>query len=234
MIFGPDGLIDGSRRRIIVDLSTTGSVFANRTAAALRERGVAYIASPISGGLAGAKAGTLAIIASGDVAAFETVRPFLERLGRNIFYFGAAAGLAQTMKLVNNILSSTGFAVTCEAMVMGVKAGLDPDMMVEVFNASTGRNNSTLGKVPKGILPRTFDHGSKTSITAKDVELCLEEADALGVEMSVAKGGAETLAPCHEPGRRATRQHHPDHLSRRPGGCRGPRRRRRQDLGSKP
>lgn len=187
VMFGDNGLVHGKVIATIVDFSTTGSVFANKVAATLKARGIEYFVAPISGGLSGAENGTLAVICSGAPKVLERLRPAFAMLGKNIFYCGAAPGLAQTMKLVNNILSSTAFAVTCEALVFGTKAGLDPDMMNAVFNASTGRNNSTLGKVPKGILPRTFDHGSKTAITAKDVELCIEEADALGVEMTVAK-----------------------------------------------
>lgn len=186
VILGENGIVHGDRVRTVVDFSTTGSAFAAMISDALGRRGIGFVAAPVSGGLAGAEAGTLAVIAAGPAETFAQVRPYLAKVGTHIFYFGAAPGLAQTMKLVNNVLSSTAFAVTCEALVLGTTAGLDPDMMVDVFNASTGRNSATLGKVPKAILPRKFDHGSKTSITSKDVDLCLAEAAALGVSMSVA------------------------------------------------
>ncbi|MEI9806243.1 MAG: NAD(P)-dependent oxidoreductase [Pseudolabrys sp.] len=187
VIAGKNGLIHGKAVKIIVDLSTTGARFAEKMFEAAKKHEITYLASPISGGLAGAAAGTLAIMSSGPEDKYNAVKPYLTRFGKGIYYLGEKPGNAQTMKLINNILSSTGFVVACEAFVFGTKAGLDPDLMLEVINSGTGRNSATLGKLPKGILPRTFDHGSKTAITAKDVELCLSEADAIGVNISVAK-----------------------------------------------
>ena len=90
------------------------------------------------------------------------------------------------MKLINNLLSYTALAVTSEAFVMGAKAGLDPDLMVEVINTGTGRNSATEFKMPRNVLPRTFDYGAQLAIVRKDLSLCLEEAEALGVTMWVA------------------------------------------------
>jgi 3-hydroxyisobutyrate dehydrogenase-like beta-hydroxyacid dehydrogenase len=80
------------------------------------------------------------------------------------------------MKLANNLLSATAMAISCEAIVMGVKAGLDPKVMVDVINAGSGRNSATQEKFPRSILPRTFDYGFATGLMYKDVKLCLEEA----------------------------------------------------------
>jgi len=187
VVLGEKGLVHGRRVKVIVDLSTTGSRFAEKLGEAASKYGITYLASPVSGGLAGAAAGTLAVMCSGPEEQYKQVLPYLERLSKRVFYLGEKPGSAQTMKLINNILSSIGLVAACQAFVFGTKAGLDPDLMLEVLNSGTGRNSATWGKFPLAILPRTFDHGSKTSITAKDVELCLAEADALGVDMSIAK-----------------------------------------------
>jgi 3-hydroxyisobutyrate dehydrogenase-like beta-hydroxyacid dehydrogenase len=89
------------------------------------------------------------------------------------------------MKLANNFLSACAMAATSEAVVMGVKAGLDPAIMIDVINASSGRNTATTDKFPKAILPRTFNLGFATALMTKDVRLALEEAKALGVPMDV-------------------------------------------------
>src|SRR5438309_10206442 len=111
---------------------------------------------------------------------FETFEPLLKVFGR-VFYIGERPGMGQTMKLANNLLSATAMAISCEAMVMGVKAGLDPKVMVDVINAGSGRNSATQEKFPRSILPRTFDYGFATGLMYKDVKLCLEEAQALDV-----------------------------------------------------
>jgi 3-hydroxyisobutyrate dehydrogenase-like beta-hydroxyacid dehydrogenase len=89
------------------------------------------------------------------------------------------------MKLLNNLLSATAMAITSEAVVMGVKAGLDPALVIDVLNAGTARNTASTDKFPKYILPRTFNAGFAMGLFNKDIRLCLEEADALGVPMIV-------------------------------------------------
>ena len=104
-----------------------------------------------------------------------------------VFFIGEQPGDGQTMKLANNFLSATAMAATAEAMVMGVKAGLDPRIMLDVINSGTGRNTATEHKFPKIILPRTFDLGFTNGLMIKDVKLCLSEAANLGVPMQVAE-----------------------------------------------
>jgi 3-hydroxyisobutyrate dehydrogenase-like beta-hydroxyacid dehydrogenase len=183
---GPGGVADGSRVRRFVDTSTTGSAVARRIFAKLAERNIVQIDSPVSGGVGGAAKGTLAVMASGprsDVAALE---PVLAVLGK-VFFIGEHPGDGQTMKLANNFLSATAMAATAEAMVMGVKAGLDPRVMLDVINAGTGRNTATEHKFPKLVLPGTFDLGFTNGLMSKDVKLCLSEAEGLGVPMRVAQ-----------------------------------------------
>jgi 3-hydroxyisobutyrate dehydrogenase-like beta-hydroxyacid dehydrogenase len=182
---GPGGIAEGSAVSCIVDLSTTGATVSRRVAAVLAENGIRHVDCPVSGGVAGAEKGTLAVMVSGPVDECERLKPVLSVLGK-VFYVGERAGLAQTMKLVNNLLSATALAASSEAMVMGVKAGLDPAVMLEVLNSGTGANSATRDKFPKAILPRTFDAGFATELMYKDVSLCLSEAEALEVPMPVA------------------------------------------------
>src|SRR6476469_6346698 len=182
---GPRGVIEGRRVRRFIDTSTTGSVVAKRIFAALGARNIVQIDSPVSGGVGGAAKGTLAVMASGPRADVALVEPVLAVFGK-VFFIGEHSGDGQTMKLANNFLSATAMAATSEAMVMGVKAGLDPRVMLDVINAGTGRNTATQDKFPKAILPRTFDFGFANGLMYKDVKLCLEEASALGVPMWVA------------------------------------------------
>lgn len=179
---GERGVAAGTRRRLFVDLSTTGPRMARAIAAGLAERGVIALDAPVSGGVAGAEKGTLAVMVSGPRGEAEALRPLLETIGK-VFYIGAAPGLGQMMKLVNNLLSATAMAATSEAMVLGVKAGLDPQVMIEVINAGSGRNTATADKFPRAVLPRRFGFGFAMDLMSKDVNLCLAEAEALQVPM---------------------------------------------------
>jgi len=176
------GVGRGSRAKTIIDLSTSGPGMAGRVSAALKERGIAWIDAPVSGGIAGAKAGTLAVMASGPRASFDTVEPLLKNFGK-VFYVGEKAGLAQVAKLGNNLLAAAAMVVSSEALAMGVKAGLDPKVMLDIINAGSGRNSATQDKFPRAILPRTFDFGFATGLSYKDVGLCVDEAEAMGVPM---------------------------------------------------
>src|SRR5438477_219266 len=155
---GERGVVDGLRVRTFVDLSTTGPRVAKVVAAGLKERGVTAIDAPVSGGITGAAKGTLAVMVSGPQDECERVRPILEELGK-VFYVGSEPGMGQMMKLINNLLSATAVAATSEAVVLGVKAGLDPQVMIEVINSGSGRNTASADKFPRAILPRSFDYG---------------------------------------------------------------------------
>jgi 3-hydroxyisobutyrate dehydrogenase-like beta-hydroxyacid dehydrogenase len=122
-------------------------------------------------------------------AEFEQLLPVYEIIGRP-FYLGDKPGSAQTMKLVNNLLAATGLIATCEAVAMGVKAGLDASVMIDVLNAGSGGTNASRDKFPRSILPRTFDYGFATGLMVKDVRLYLDEAQTLGVSMEVAEAVA--------------------------------------------
>src|ERR1700694_5498407 len=183
---GAGGVIEGKRVRRFVDLSTVGSHMAVRIHDLLAKRNIEQLDSPVSGGVGGAEKGTLAVMVSGPKAGIELIRPALEVIGK-LFFIGEKPGSAQTMKLANNLLSATAVAATSEAVVMGVKSGLDPAVMIEVINAGSGINTASRDKFPRAILPRSFDFGFTTGLMVKDVRLFLEEAKALGMSMEVAE-----------------------------------------------
>ena len=197
---GKGGLIEGNRVRRFVDLSTTGAVMANRIFETLGERDIVQIDSPVSGGVNGAEKGTLAVMVSGPRAEVAAIEPALAVIGK-VFFIGERPGAGQTMKLCNNFLSATAMAATSEAMVMGVKAGLDPRIMLDVINAGSGRNTATEDKFPKRVLPGTFNLGFTSGLMMKDVGLALSEAKALGVPMDIAEAVARALKlACEEIG----------------------------------
>jgi 3-hydroxyisobutyrate dehydrogenase-like beta-hydroxyacid dehydrogenase len=178
---GADGLL-GGEPRVVIDLSTSGPRASADVATALEQAGIAFVDAPVSGGRAGALAGKLALMAACKADVWPEVEPLLTTFGK-VFHVGAAPGQAQLMKLINNILSVAAIVASSEGMALGVKAGLDPNVMLDVINASSGRNSATTDKFPRAILPRTFDFGFATGLSLKDVRLCLEEAEAMGVPM---------------------------------------------------
>ena len=181
---GPDGVIAGKRVRRFVDLSTTGAVMAKRIFAALKEKNIVQIDCPVSGGVTGAAKGTLALMVSGPRAEVDAIAPLLPAIGKT-FIISDRPGAGQTMKLCNNFLSATAMAATSEAMVMGVKAGLDPRIMLDVINAGSGRNTATEDKFPRLVLPGSFNLGFTNGLMKKDVGLALSEAKVLGVPMDI-------------------------------------------------
>lgn len=194
---GKDGVIAGSKIKTLIDLSTTGATSAREIAAALAAKGIAAVDSPVSGGVAGAIKGTLAVMVACPKALFADLEPMLKHIG-SVFFIGERPGMGQTMKLANNLLSATALAATSEAIVFGVKAGLDPAIMVDVINAGSGRNSASQDKFPKAILPRTFDFGFTTGLMYKDLKLCLEEAEAAGVSMWVANAVRQLWQHAHQ------------------------------------
>jgi 3-hydroxyisobutyrate dehydrogenase-like beta-hydroxyacid dehydrogenase len=190
---GPNGIAEGSRVKIFIDTSTTGSVCAQRIARGLAARGIVAVDAPVSGGVTGAEKGTLAVMVSCPDETVQKVKPILEVLGK-IFVVGTQPGQGQTMKLLNNLLSAAAMAISSEAVVMGVKAGLDPRQIIAVLNAGTGRNSATEDKFMKAVIPRTFNLGFSLALLSKDVRLCLEEAQALGVPMVVGNAVRELIS----------------------------------------
>ena len=190
---GEGGINRGTSVRTVIDLSTSGPGMATIVARGLAEKGMAAVDSPVSGGVAGARAGTLAVMVSCPKPTFGEVEPILKTFGK-IFYTGEKPGLAQTAKLANNLLAAAAMVVSSEAMAMGVKAGLDPQVLLDIINAGSGRNSATQDKFPRTVLPGTFDFGFATGLSYKDVRLCVDEAESMGVPMIVGAAVRQMLA----------------------------------------
>jgi 3-hydroxyisobutyrate dehydrogenase-like beta-hydroxyacid dehydrogenase len=190
---GSNGIAQGSSVKILIDLSTSGPGMATTVARGVNERGIVAVDSPVSGGVAGAKAGTLAVMVSCPQHAYAEVEPVLKTFGR-LFFTGEKPGLAQTAKLANNLLAAAALVVSSEALAMGVKAGLDARVLIDIINAGSGRNSATQDKFPRSILTGTFDFGFATGLSYKDVRLCVDEAETLGVPMVVGAAVRQMLA----------------------------------------
>jgi 3-hydroxyisobutyrate dehydrogenase-like beta-hydroxyacid dehydrogenase len=163
-----------------------------KLAAELGNRSIGFLDAPISGGPPGARAGTLAVLVSGARDAYERARAALDMIAANVFYLGEQAGTSQIVKLINNHVSAAGRLAVLEGLAMGVKAGIDPKMLNDVFNASSGRNYTTTDKVPAAILTGTYAFNGPLTIGLKDQALLLEEARQLGVRMWIAPRILET------------------------------------------
>jgi 3-hydroxyisobutyrate dehydrogenase-like beta-hydroxyacid dehydrogenase len=183
---GAGGVIEGKKVKRFVDLSTVGSQMAVKIHDLLGKRNIVQIDSPVSGGVTGAEKGTLAVMVSGPRADYEAIKVALEVIGK-VFFIGTRPGSGQTMKLANNFLSATAMVATSEAVVMGVKSGLDPKVMIDVINSGSGMNTASRDKFPRAVLPRSFDFGFATGLMVKDVRLAVEEMRSLGLSMEVAE-----------------------------------------------
>jgi 3-hydroxyisobutyrate dehydrogenase-like beta-hydroxyacid dehydrogenase len=178
------GVLQGSRIKTLVNTCTVGAPLIEEIAATAAEKGIAVVDCPISGGPPGAHAGTLSVMVSGSPAAVEGVMPVISLWGP-VTVAGDKPGLAQVLKLTNNILSAVALAATSEAYVMGAKGGINPEVLTKAINAGSGRNSSTLEKFPKAVLTRSFDFGAEMHILMKDIDLAIAQGERLGVPMWV-------------------------------------------------
>lgn len=180
-ILGTHGVASGSRVRHYVHLGTSGVQLVRDLAAALQGRGIAMLDAPISGGTPRARDGTLTAMASGARATFDLARPIMAAYANKIVFLSEQVGAGQLMKIVNNAMSLTNLAIAAEAFVLGAKAGLDAEAMVDIVNASSGHNSATLSKVPNFVLTRSFDFGGAMEIGIKDLKAYLAESETLSV-----------------------------------------------------
>lgn len=172
-----DNVADGLQRgAVIVDMSSCSPVDTRVLGEDLAGMGHYLVDAPVSGGKYKAADGQLAIMAGGEEAVVEACRPVFEVMGRPFRTGGPASGHA--MKAMNNFLSAGTLALTSEAVITGARFGLDPNVMVDIINASTGRSNSSEDKFPKYILPRTFDSGFFLGLMAKDLRFAVDLAEA--------------------------------------------------------
>jgi len=194
-----DALPDGA---VVIDMSSAEPSATLSLAPELERRGVALVDAPVSGGKPKAIDGTLTIMLGGDdEAAIERATPIIETMSANIFRTGPL-GSGHAMKALNNYVGGAAFVATCEALVAGTKFGLDPAVMVDILNVSTGRNFTTMMTAPGEILPRTFASGFALALFTKDIGIAADLADELGVDAPVSRlvhermrGALEQLDP---------------------------------------
>ncbi|HHX81853.1 MAG TPA: NAD(P)-dependent oxidoreductase [Pseudomonadaceae bacterium] len=173
------GVVSGLRQgAILVDMSSSSPVHTRELAAELAAQRIPLLDAPVSGGVAKAREAGIAIMAGGDAVAIEICRPVFEAMGR--LFLTGKSGSGHAMKALNNYLSAATLAVTSEALLAGVEFGLDPAVMVDIINASTGRSNSSEHKFPTFVLPRKFTSGFFLGLMAKDLRFAKELAEATG------------------------------------------------------
>jgi len=183
--------VEDRRVTHVVDTSTVGPHAAQAIAALLTEADIAYVDAPVSGGIAGARARTLAVMVSADDDACAYVEPVLAGLSDRRHRVGDRPGLGQALKLANNFLSATALAATSEAVAFGTALGLDMATMVEVLNASSGNNTATSDKFPNHVITGRYSSGFANSLMAKDVRLYLDEVQERGGPATVGAVTAE-------------------------------------------
>lgn len=189
VLCGPDdsvlsGLAAGS---VVIDMSSSSPVGTRALGETLDTRGIALIDAPVSGGVKRAEDGSLAIMVGGDAAVIEHCRPVLAAMGTQIFLAGAL-GCGHAMKALNNYVSAAGLVAASEAVAIGRRFGLDPATMVDILNASTGRNNSTEHKLKQHVLSQGYGSGFGLSLMAKDLRTALDLAGATATPAPLAAG----------------------------------------------
>jgi 3-hydroxyisobutyrate dehydrogenase len=199
---GRPGLIEGlGQGSLLVDMGSSDPRVYPAIEEALRRRGAQIVDAPVSGAVTGAKAGTLTVMAGGDAAAIDRALPLFELVGRQVFRTGAL-GSGQAMKALNNLASAGAFILTLEILLIGQRFGLDPALMTEILNVSTGRNNATDRKILPHVLSRRFDSGFALALMAKDLTTAfgLTETTATpsifaGPTLDAARAALDALGP---------------------------------------
>lgn len=164
---------------LVIDMSSSSPLATRELGPILEARGLRLIDAPVSNGVRGAMAGTLAIMVGGDRTIFEQCLPLFNVVGNQVFHAGPL-GAGHAIKALNNYVNAAGLAATCEAVIAGQRFGLDPGVIVDILNASSGMNNTTKNKVKQFMLSGTFNAGFTTGLMAKDVRTALEIAQAMG------------------------------------------------------
>ncbi len=179
--------------KTVVDTSTIGIVAAKAAHARFEQAGIVYVDAPVSGGVAGARAGSLAMMMAAAEADYDHLLPLCRIMAKNCFRVGREVGQGQAMKLLNNFLSGTAMTATSEAIAFGEDHGLDMTTMLEVLNVSSGQNTATADKFPRRILTGTYDAGFTTQLIAKDVRLFVEGVRASGARAPLGAAVCDTL-----------------------------------------
>ncbi len=190
---GPNGLLSGRTIKTLINTCTTGGPFIAEITQACASNGVNVVDAPISGGVSGARAGTLAVMVSGDEAKVAELMPIFRLWGKTVVMAGERPGAAQIMKLTNNILCAVSLVATSEAMAMAAKGGVSAEAMLQVINGGTGQNFATTSIFPNAVLPGSYDYGATVEILMKDVDLAVEQGEVLGVPMWVCQAARLVL-----------------------------------------
>jgi 3-hydroxyisobutyrate dehydrogenase len=183
---GPDGLLESMQPgAVYVDLSSNSPTTVRKLYKSFAERGIPMLDSPVAGGVVGAEAGTLSLMVGGDRDVFERVKPVLSAIGTKLFYCGPS-GNGAIVKLCNNLSSQAQIAAAGEILSLGVKAGVDLEILATAIGASTGTCRAIVDTFPKQLFRRHFeDPGFSSILSAKDTHLAIELAHELGVPMPI-------------------------------------------------
>ena len=165
----------------VIDMSSCNPLASQKLAGILREHRITLVDAPVSGGVRNAKKGSLSVMFGGSSDSLLRCRPILENIGTSIFHTGAV-GSGHAMKALNNYVSAAGLVAAVEALRTGEKFGLDPKVMTEVLNSSTGRNNTTENKVLQYMLSGTFNSGFSLRLMAKDIATAIDLAENLHIQ----------------------------------------------------
>jgi 3-hydroxyisobutyrate dehydrogenase len=181
VVLGEDGILSAlPAGSIVIDMSSSSPVSTRELGGVLAERGIHLLDAPVSGGVKRAEDGSLSTMVGGDAAVITRARPLLETMAKQIFLTGPL-GSGHAMKALNNLVSAAGLWMASEALLVGKQFGLAPENMVDILNASTGRNNTTENKCKQQILSRAFASGFSLGLMAKDLRTAQELAAATGV-----------------------------------------------------
>jgi len=178
------------KNALIVDMSSSSPMGTRELGEVLAKRGLQFIDAPVSNGVKGAVAATLSIMVGGDKAIFERVKPMLEKMGNQIYYAGPL-GAGHAIKALNNYVSAAGLIAASEAMHAGEAFGIDPNVIVDIINTSSGMNNTTKNKCKQYMLSGAYNAGFSAGLMAKDVRTALEIAEAMKTSTAFAKPTAD-------------------------------------------
>ncbi len=181
------GLAAGMKTgQLILDMSSSDPVCSRDNAARLAKLGIQFVDAPVSGGVKRAVDGSLAIMMGGEAVDIDTVRPLLQVMGKTLVHVGSA-GAGHAVKALNNYVSASGLLAVCEALVAAQKFGVDPHLVNQVFNASTGKNNTTEHKVENFMLSETFNSGFALGLMRKDLQTAQSFIERMGSPDTFAK-----------------------------------------------
>ncbi len=179
-MLGNRGAVRGFKREVLIDMSSSAPSATRSLARELAEMGIAMLDSPVSGGVPRAKTGELSAMVGGDSETFARCKGLLAHMCSSIRHVGPI-GAGDTMKALNNYLSAVAMWASCEALLIGARAGLDPETMVEVWKTGTARSHAVEVKIPKAVLPRSFDYGFTVGLMAKDLTIAARLARSMDV-----------------------------------------------------